>query len=82
MVREARFSKDDAGGFEIPEARDSFSDLDDAILDDFSLPRSGKSTGRRRKTETARPDPRIDPSHSPAVDRPAARRRQPPTSRE
>ncbi|MFH1756076.1 MAG: hypothetical protein ABIA59_10295, partial [Candidatus Latescibacterota bacterium] len=49
-------SKNDAGGFEIPEARDSFSDLDDAILDDFSLPRSGKSRNRRRKTETARPD--------------------------
>ena len=82
MVREARFSKDDAGGFDIPEARDSFDDLDDMILDGFSSSKGNKSRKRRKKTGTAPSGERPGKSDPSAADRAEARQEQPPSSRE
>ncbi len=86
MVREARFSKDDAGGFDIPDARDSFDDVDDAILDGFSSSTVNKSRKRRKlrrgKTETAPPGERTDQSPPAAADWPRVRHEQPPPARE
>ena len=86
MVRDARFSKNDAGGFDIPDARDSFDDFDDAILDGFSSPKDNKSRKRRklrdRKTKTAPPGERTEQRPSASADWPAVRPEQPPPARE
>lgn len=58
MVREARFSKDDAGGYELPTSPDPFDECDDAVLDGFATAEEGiestEKRKRRRKTEEKR----------------------------
>lgn len=61
MVREARFSKDDAGGYDLPNSRDPFDEWDDAILDGFATAEEAaesteKSQRRRKIEDKRRPD--------------------------